>query len=567
MDMSYLNNVNDAQERAVLYDGGHLLIVAGPGTGKTHTLAHRILESIQKLPADQKILAITFTNKAAQEMLGRLKAEMPDVERRVAVGTFHSFCLELLRQWANQTNLPRGFRVASPEEIEGILKAAWEWPANDLKKILEYISKWKSFTPGQGKPPKLKEYNECLRSKGVADFDDLLYEALILLRNNEKVAAQIRRTYPLICVDEYQDLNTIQNALLKELVDETVRLTAIGDPNQAIYGFRGSDVRFFHQFDQDFHPATVLMLSENYRSTPNLLEACGQVIGAGVSLKAIASIKTQGRLIIHEAPTDKAEAEYVVHQIETMVGGTSMFSRDSGRVKQGAANERTFGDIAVLYRLNSQKNLLKQALERSGIPYQVSGDESPALSLEIIDLIKSRGEPNAHMALKGFEQSEEGKAWLADNVHMRGHWPQWVRLAGDCPSLAAFFDRVALAQPEDDFEFNVEKVSLMTLHASKGLEFSVVFIIGCEERILPLDFVGMTSDLSEERRLFYVGMTRAKEELHLTRASRRMLFGQVLSNRPSKFLADIKEDLKAYEMHVAKKRDTKKSDDEQLTLF
>jgi DNA helicase-2/ATP-dependent DNA helicase PcrA len=563
-----MSNLNEAQSRAVAHDNGHLLIVAGPGTGKTHTLIHRILSFISKLQAGQKVLAITFTNKAAEEMRERLKALSPGVEDSVAVGTFHSFCLQLLRQRIHQTNLPSGFRVASPEEIEGILKTAWDIPAQDLKKILEFISRWKSFSPGQSKPPRLKEYNECLRSKGLADFDDLLYETLILLRNNEKVAAQIRRMYPLICVDEYQDLNAIQNALLKELVDENVRLTAIGDPNQAIYGFRGSDVRFFHQFDNDFHPTTVMMLNENYRSTPNLLAASGQVIGSD-ALQAIAGIQAQGRLVIHEAPTDKAEAEYVVHQIETLVGGTSMFSRDSGRVKDGAGGDRTFGDIAVLYRLNAQKHLLKQAFDRSGIPYQVCGDETPALSAEIMEALKNLAgrQDSAAQVLKRFEESPDGQSWLERHVHMRGYWPCLLRLAAGCGSLSEFFDKTALQQPEDGFEFDVEKVSLMTLHASKGLEFPVVLIVGCEERILPLDFVGMTSDIQEERRLFYVGMTRAKEQLYLIRALRRMFFGQALNNAPSKFLADIKEDLKAYEMHVAKKRETKKSDDEQLTLF
>jgi DNA helicase-2/ATP-dependent DNA helicase PcrA len=563
-----LAELNEAQERAVRHDSGHLLIVAGPGTGKTHTLTHRILHFIPQLQADQKILAITFTNKAAGEMRERLKARAPDAEPFLTVGTFHSFCLGLLRQWNAQTNLPQNFRVAAPEEIEEIVRTAWDMPAKDLKKILEYISQWKSFRPGQGKPPRLKEYNDCLRSKGLADFDDLLHETLILLRNSGKAAAQLRKTYPFIFVDEYQDLNAIQNELLKEIVDSNVRLTAIGDPNQAIYGFRGSDVRFFHRFDSDFRPATILMLNENYRSTPNLLTASSQVIG-GESLQAIANIQAQGRLIIHEAPTDKAEAEYVVHQIETLVGGTSEFSRNSGRVKQGAESERTFGDIAVLYRLNAQKNLLKQALERSGIPYQVCGDKSLAISVEAMQAIRAQASraDNALETCQRFEQSPQGQACFDKDEQLSADWPRLLHLAAGCPSVDILFDKIALEQPEDAFEFDVEKVSLMTLHASKGLEFPAVFIVGCEERILPLDFVGMTSDADEERRLFYVGMTRAKEQLYLTRALRRMLFGQTLSNPPSKFLADIKEDLKAYEMHVAKRKETKKSDDEQLTLF
>ncbi len=570
-----LNDINDAQRRAIEHGNGHLLVVAGPGTGKTHMLTYRILQFISKLQADEKILAITFTNKAAREMQERLTARMSAVARFVIVGTFHSFCLSILRQYFKQTNLPENFRVAAPEEIEELLKTQWGISVKELKAVTEEISQWKSFGRVQ-KPVRLKEYNDALRAKGLVDFDDLINETLILLKNNEKVAALIRRTYRFVCVDEYQDTNAIQNAFLKELVDDGVVLTAIGDPNQAIYAFRGSDVRFFHQFDRDFPGATVMMLRENYRSTENLLTASGQVIGAGreagLALSAIASIHEEGRLVVYEAPTDKAEAEYVVHQIENLVGGTSMFSRDSGRVKGSGAGQCSFGDIAVLYRLNAQKNFLRQAFERSGIPFQVSGDQPLGLSIEAANAIR-QSFPSPHQeaavdALERFGKSVEGQLWLERDKDLAANWEALIRLARGSGSLAEFFDQTALEQPEDHFEFHVEKVSLMTLHASKGLEFPVVFIIGCEEHLLPLDFIGMTSDAQEERRLFYVGMTRAKEHLYLTRSRRRQLFGQTLNNPASRFLSDIQEDLKAYDqMQLKSRRENKKEDDQQLTLF
>lgn len=569
-------DLNDAQWRSVQHDGGHLLIVAGPGTGKTHTLTRRIVQLISSLNNDEHILAITFTNKAAGEMQERLKALLTDAQTSVTVGTFHGFCLQLLRKYLRHTNLPEHFRVASPEEIETLVKSQWEIPVKELRSILEEISRWKSFSSNQAKPSRLKEYNDLLRSRGLVDFDDLMNDTLILLTNNEKVAGEIRRKYRFICVDEYQDLNAIQNAFLKEMVKEGVYLTAIGDPNQAIYGFRGSDPRFFNQFDRDFPQATITMLRENYRSTENILAASSQVIGSGKnqlsSLDAIANIHRQGRLTVHESATDKSEAEYVVSQIENLVGGTSMFSRDSGRVKDSTAKQFSFGDIAVLYRLNAQKNSLKQALERSGIPFQICGDQGLSLSLEVIDAVRqfSRQSSDGKVpdVLKAFAQSGQGRSFLESNDRLAADWERIVNCSRKAGSLEAFFDQIALQKPEDHFEFHIERVSLMTLHASKGLEFSVVFIVGCEENILPMEIAGLQSDVDEERRLFYVGMTRAKEYLYVTRAFKRSLFGQALNNAPSRFLADIQEDLKAYEqMQQRARRETSKEDDRQMTLF
>ncbi|MCA9406850.1 MAG: ATP-dependent helicase, partial [Candidatus Omnitrophica bacterium] len=300
---------------------------------------------------------------------------------------------------------------------------------------------------------------------------------------------------------------------LKQLAGPQNRITAIGDPNQAIYGFRGSDVRFFETFTEDFSPSEVFHLSDNYRSAKNLLSASGQVMSAGGNasiFELTANIYAQGRLIIHAVPTEKAEAEYVVHQIEKLVGGTSMFSQDTGRVETEEEGERTFGDIAILYRLNSQRYALQKALDRSGIPYNVTVKKTDS----------------------SLEEDWQGQYSKADE--------------------GAVVDS--------------EKVSLMTLHASKGLEFPVVFIVGCENRLLPLNVGGMMSDIEEERRLFYVGMTRAKERLYIIRAKQRILYGQKAQHDPSPFLADIEEGLKEYEKIVSMSKSRKKSD-LQFDLF
>jgi len=503
------HDVNEAQWRAITHQGSHLLIVAGPGTGKTHTLTHRIIRFAEQLKNSQRILAITFTNKAAREMSERLSGCLSVVNAGVMVDTFHSFCLKFLRQFIRHANLPVDFRVAIPEEIEVLAKELWpDKSVKERKDTVEQISRWKSTSFEQPLPENLRVYNELLRAKGLLDFDDLLLESLNLLTKISQVREQIRNTYRFIFVDEYQDMNPAQHALLKIFVDDGALLTAIGDPNQAIYSFRGADVRFFESFSADFPGAVIMELSENYRSATNLLKASGQVIAKNKRFFIPAlnpKILTEGRLTIYEAPTDKAEAEYVVHQLEKLIGGTSMFSIDSGRVANYEEPNASFNDIVILYRLNSQRRVLEEALGRSGIPYRVSGDKP--------------------------------------------------------------FYQIVLPLKDDPHEENNQKVSLMTLHAAKGLEFPVVFIIGCEENLIPLNLKGFSFDAEEERRLFYVGMTRAKEKLYLIRARRRYLYGQSYENLPSPFLSDIEEELKAYE-EIQKKAPKKKFPQEkQMDLF
>lgn len=505
------NNLNDAQQKAIVHRGGHLLIVAGPGTGKTHTLTYRIIETVLRLKDHEKVLAITFTNKAAGEMRTRLNKRLWNVEDKTTVGTFHSFCLQFLRQYHEAAGLPADFRVIAPEECETLAKELWsQLKVGERNKILDRISEWKAIEFDETSPPEAVVYNRKLREGGLLDFDDLLFETVRVLQNDPGILTEVQTLYPYIFVDEYQDINAIQQALLKILVGPKVELTSIGDPNQAIYGFRGSDVKFFENFTEDFSGAVTMSLSENYRSAQNLLSASGQVMAKSKSVyvpELTAKIYAQGQLTIYEAATDKAEAEYVVHTIEKMVGGLSMFSQDSGRVGREQESERGFGEIAVLYRLNSQRLALQEAFDRSGIPYHVSGPKSE----DLIDQI--------------------------------------------CPERFI------------DIEVDAQKVSLMTIHASKGLEFPVVFIIGCEQNILPLNLEGMEAHIEEERRLFYVGMTRAKEELFLLHAKSRRLYGKTLENSVSPFLHDIEERLKEYDKLAAKPPKRPREEDKQLTLF
>jgi len=341
-------DLNDSQWQAVRHEGSHLLITAGPGTGKTHTLTLRIAHLIPSLKPNESILAITFTNKAARQMQDRLTA-LGVSPSQLFVGTFHGFCLKLVRDHFEHTALPKDFKVATPEDITGF-----------DKDTLERISLMKSSQLAISPDDDYKAYQRYLRQNGWIDFDDILREALLLLED-EGVAVLLRRQYRYIFVDEYQDSNTVQNALLKVLARDGALLTAIGDANQSTYGFRGSRVELFRRFQEDFTPAQVLTLQENYRSAPSLLAASGQVIG-GIQL--LAQLETQGKLVIHQAATDRAEADYVAHQIEKLIGGLDM--NTSRRAV------RSLGDIVILYRLNAQRHVLCQALEHLGIPFQVS---------------------------------------------------------------------------------------------------------------------------------------------------------------------------------------------------
>ncbi|MGH7455160.1 MAG: ATP-dependent helicase, partial [bacterium] len=383
-DQQRATSLNSSQQQAVTHGRSHLLIVAGPGTGKTHTLAHRLAYVAEHFAKSEEILAITFTNKAAEEMRQRVAKLAGSAATKMTVGTFHAFCLGLLREYYQQANLPRDFEIIGEADQRELAKVLWAAiSTSERENLLEKISRWKGTGEGSAEVHTAREiYDAALRQRGQLDFDDLLVEAIQLLENNEAVRNEAHHRYYWIFVDEYQDLNPAQHRLLKLLVHANAVLTAIGDPNQAIYGFRGAEVTYFSRFKEDFDGATELRLAENYRSAPTILSASTQVIDAGIASVAMLlspTLLTPGRLTIHAAPTEKAEAEYVVHQIEKMVGGTSMFSQDSGRVEKERGGERSFGDFAVLYRLNALRPALEEALARSGMPYQISGD-TPLLS-------------------------------------------------------------------------------------------------------------------------------------------------------------------------------------------
>ena len=603
--------LNEAQKAAVDHTGSHLLIVAGPGTGKTHTLVHRIAKTVPLLKNGEKVLAITFTNKAAEEMRERIESLAGHgVEKSVFTGTFHRFCLDLLRAYPAQADMPEKFTIATDGQRDAAARKAFPgWPPSRRRDLLEQVSRTKASNFRDPASPEADLYNSALHESGLIDFDDILCAAAGLLAKNESVAQEVRSRYRYIFVDEYQDINDVQHELLKLLVQNGVSITAIGDPNQAIYGFRGADVRFFSMFEKIFPGAATVFLSENYRSAANLLAACGHVISpeGGRDVPSLSAARYfEGRLIVHEAVTDLAEAEFIVHQIEKLVGGTSMFSHDSGRVDSGDSEGKTFGDCAVLYRTNVQSRSIMEAFERSGIPYEVSGEKQlaeydfvgnvitflliasgkqvdadseaslrkslnikkkdpswPALIDETARALQNTGLESALILIApwpGFRDMSDTKK------ETKGLFDRLVRIARLHDDLQAFTDYIQLQQSDDSLERRAEKVSLLTLHAAKGLEFPVVFIAGCEDGLVPLVREGKNFNPAEERRLFYVGMTRAKARLYLTGARRRTMYGKTHDARQSPFLLDIKEELKTCEKAMRKKAE-KKAGSEQISMF
>lgn len=660
--------LNEAQQKAVRHREGHLLIVAGPGTGKTHTLAHRMACLARHETTPGRMLAVTFTNKAAGELKARLGDLLDGLAQEVMdgmdgtpalVGTFHGICLALMRQWSRHASIPFSLSVATPDDQERLVRA--QWPLDNSvqrRRRLEEVARWKASGRNGGIPEAVSAYTRLLRRHGLLDFDDVILETAKLLRSDERFRHSVHERFDYVFVDEYQDINPAQHDLLKILVEGGARITAIGDPNQAIYGFRGADTRYFHSFEDDFPGAEVQYLKENYRSAASLLDASSQVMRASGVASApplVAALYVQGRLIIRETPSDRAEAEYVVHQIERMAGGTSHFSQDSGRLEDGAApgEERSFGDIAVLYRVNSQNTALAEAFERSGIPYHVAGDTSlinrpgvqeivtllqlgdgrnvttgsalrclsstiDGLGDRTVELIEEHWEKRTQITLDHvgelldqprmlMKRSRNGvEALLSDlktinseldkrtAVHilenlagssiwdkLKWRYPraddslrEFVRYARIETELPVLLDKLLLSQEYDAYGEASEHVNLMTLHAAKGLEFPVVFVVGCEDGLVPLRHGGEEADVDEERRLFYVAMTRAKERLYLVRSGKRMLFGEVRATRPSPFLTDIEEQLKQYDgpqgLHNPGRRRRKKAKSRptnQLSLF
>lgn len=545
-----------AQQSAVEITRGPVLIVAGPGSGKTKVLTHRVAHLITAHGVrPEQCLTITFTRRAAEELRQRLRTLLPNQCTQVPVTTFHGLGLQILQQNRVAAGLARGFRIASDTERRTLLITALDISGRKAKKLLQEISRTKRNRKPTSATLDVSDAVALLarerETRGWLDYDDLMVLSLGLLESDAGLRAAYRERYPWLSIDEYQDIDDLQYGLIQQLVPHDGNICAIGDPDQAIYGFRGADVGFFLRFQRAFPSAKRIPLTRNYRSSVSIVSASAQMIAPATLVEdreMQSLLHDWGKVVIHEAASDRAEAEFVVHTIEQMIGGLSFFSLDSERTDGDREGGYSFADFGVLYRTDAQGDVLEQAFSRLGIPFQRHAhkclSEHPVVQtlLETLNgqdlqggisdrLLQAKAEiETADIEQNTLELITEKLLLVADRCETR--WEQ-------------FLSEIHLGLDVDIWDDRAARCSLLTLHAAKGLEFQVVFIVGCEDGLLPLRWNDSLSDLelAEERRLFFVGMTRAQRRLFLSRARKRFWQGQVRERQASPFLQDIEQRL------------------------
>lgn len=529
-----LDRLDAMQRVAASAPGGPLLIVAGPGTGKTRTLTHRIAYLCAELNVfPERCLAITFTRRAAEELRHRLDGLLGPVAEDITVGTFHSVGLQILRENHAVAGLPADFRIADDAD-----RAAARAEAGDDHDT----------------------YLALLRKQNLIDLDELLTLPLALLRADRRLADSFRERWQWIFVDEYQDVDEVQYELLRLLSPADGNLCAIGDPDQAIYSFRGADVRYFLRFSQDFTDARLVRLNRNYRSSAPILAAAVQAIAPSSLVRGRrldpARLDPEAPLLGRYAAASVAdEATFVARTVDELVGGLSHRSLDSGRI-DGATTTLSFADIAVLYRTDAQATPIVDALSRANIPVQKRSHDRlrdrpgvPEIARELRHTDGVDGGLPARVRLAGQVVAQRFATPTLDGSGTAG--PTDVRVAVDLltplarrcgDDLDLFLSQLATGAEVDALDPRAQAVTLLTLHAAKGLEFPVVFLVGAEDRLLPLRWPGSEPDdeaVAEERRLFFVGVTRAQDRLYLSHAARRFRHGTEYDCRPSPFLSTI----------------------------
>ncbi len=589
--------LNHEQRKAVLHDRAHLIIVAGPGSGKTLTLTHRIAHFIHSgIARPDQVLAITFTRKAAEEMDFRIKQLLSLLHvssEGIWISTFHSFCLWLLREEGEYIGLTKDFSVCPEWETREIIAQICKKKrlVSKFLKILPFLKRGSLEDKAIG--PELldlfRDYEKRLSMLNMLDMDDLETKALRLLKDFPEIADKVAGMRPYIFVDEYQDTNPNQVGILKAIAASgRCYVCAIGDPDQAIYGFRGSDRNGFLRFCNDFDGATQVVLNKNYRSAQVILQASASIIDKP-PMKG--GVKDRGHIIINPCSTAAEEAESIVESIERFMGGISYFSLDSKRVETYEGDTLSFGDIAVLYRINSLGDEMEHALKRAGIPYIRSG-EIPLREIYPVNIIyhfllsliyKEGYYRDRYWALVSRHGIDPVKEVSIEHplfeiieraIELHNFDPlneTSIKAIGKIKEMAkehkgdlsSFLDIISLERGIDNLEIIGDRVSLMSLHSAKGLEWKVVFIIGCEDGIIPCTMFG-DADTEEEKRLFYVGMTRAKEVLILSYARKRPINKRTIYANPSPFLDKIPEHL--IRKHERRRIKTKK-EPIQLSLF
>ena len=636
--MDILQQLNDQQKEAVTAPAGQVLVLAGPGSGKTRVLTRRIAYLIHAMGVNPfHILAVTFTNKAAREMENRVKKMLGGELEGLWLGTFHAICARLLRREAARLPFNENYVIMDSDDQEALVKRIFKEMELDDKLynpfvIREMISRAKNnlVLPGEFVTRTYMEevarrvyerYQQLLENNNAVDFDDLLLWVVRLLADHPDVCTRYAQRFEHVLVDEFQDTNLAQYEIVRLLSSSHQNLFVVGDEDQSIYRWRGADYRNVLRFTTDYPQARKILLEQNYRSTQNVLDVARAVIDQNKSRtpKALFTTRKAGLPItLYEAVDDYDEAAYVVDSIRQQL---------SSKDQQG-------GDFAIMYRTNAQSRLLEEAFLRANIPYRLVGaqrfygrrevkdiiaflrlvqnpeDEISRLrvinvpprgigekTLLTLQLIARQRKVNAGKILMDLGDKGDDSVYWGDLSNRGGmvladfgrQLNQWIKVRDSMPlpelfdrilqdtdykeyieegneigqsrwenvlelrrlayefselGLSAFLENVALVSDQDTLPEVLDAPTLMTLHAAKGLEFPVVFIVGLDDGWLPHNrSLDDAEEMAEERRLFYVGITRAKDQLYLIRADQRSSFGSYNMTQPSRFLEDIPEAL------------------------
>lgn len=591
---------NPFQKEAIETPGRAVAVFAGPGTGKTRTMILRILWLLQNRKGKpSEITAVTFTNKAAAEMKERLKKGLGNSRslNNMQIGTFHSICLNLLKERLGTCLIadPRTQQILAKETISRFGLSCQ--PEQFLREVSRRKNGWWEGqipeTLFEGRSEAADDYQKLLKEKGLFDYDDLLIETLKLLEAGEEFGS---KRFSYLFVDEYQDVSPLQFQLILKWNQRGKELFVIGDPDQSIYGFRGADANCFGNLEKQFPDMTKIRLEDNYRSAPAIIRSAAALISHNHGAPRSWTARQNGEQLIRIAETegDFSEAVFIAKEINRMTGGIDMLdAAENARTRDGLPI-RSFGEIAVLYRTRHQSAVLEKCLQKEGIPYTIAGQEEflsdPAVQgalaffryaqnpkdlqaaetcssllweLEGDQLAESVQKQALEAMLPKIKRKNPAKIldlWI-EEFGSRSHIEALKQLRSAAlfyKTMPEFLDAMTLRE-EGDIKrlggktYVSDAVSLMTLHASKGLEFPAVLICGVNEGKIPLETEKHTVDREEERRLFFVGMTRAKEELILT-----------CSGRPSPFLQEIPE--RFYSVEQAGKP-AKEEKVHQMSLF
>ena len=620
-----LEELNERQREAVLYNDGPLLIIAGAGAGKTKTLTTKIAYLIEKKNvAPENILAITFTNKAAKEMKDRLFKTIGQTAKYLEVSTFHSFGLKLLRENYDALGYDKNFvimdsddsltvvkkiikdigydpKIYNPRAIRNKISScknemttpeAYErYAASDFEKVVQEV---------------YAKYEKKLQRNNSVDFDDLLLLPIELFKKNPDILNKYQDLYQYILIDEYQDTNEAQYILTKMLSAKNRKITCVGDDSQSIYSFRGANYKNILNFEKDYKDAKTILLEQNYRSTSNILDAANQVIKNNKMRKDKNLWTSRGigeKIKYYRAYNERDEAQYVIRKIKELTNRNVEYK-----------------DIAVLYRTNAQSRVLEEEMLKENLPYRVIGSfyfysrkeikdliaylrlihnskdnvsllrvintpkrgiglktienltiQADAMGVSIYEAISSGKElefKNLIEKLKemskdltltelidkvldasGMKKELEDEKTLEAEVRLENleefkSITKTFEEREGLISLEDFLLEISLISDVEEYKDDANRISLMTVHSVKGLEFDHVFVVGMEEGIFPhINSLMDNSELEEERRLCYVAITRAKDDLHLVNARRRTLFGKEQINPVSRFLGEINKDL------------------------